>query len=97
MHLDAWPPSIRKLFILPGGATPRTGTTRFGLRNGNEIVLDRPDPLWAIFEPSRIRHALTPGSVARPTIELDIVPALRTSLEPCYAGVNGWYPLFPWV
>ena len=29
-------------------------------------------------------------------IELNIVPARRTSTEPVYLGINNWYPLFPW-
>ena len=53
--------------------------------------------VWTLFENSRVLHAPTPGKVKRPTIELDIVPALRTTTVPNYAGINGWYPLFPWT
>jgi hypothetical protein len=95
-HTDGWPLAIRKIFILPKGATAQTGTTWFELRDGRELVLDEPQPLWLIFENSRVRHALTPGQVPRPTIELNIVPARRTSTEPNNAGINGWYPWFPW-
>lgn len=95
-HFDGWPPAIRKLFILPGGATPQSGTTWFKLRDGGELLLDQPQPIWTIFENSRVEHALTPGKVPRPTIELNIVPARRTSTEPLYVGINNWYPLFPW-
>jgi hypothetical protein len=97
MHFDGWPPSIRKLFILPNGATRRTGTTQFKLRSGDDLVIDEPRPLWTIFENSRVQHALVPGEVARPTIELNIVPARKTSTEPFYCGINNWYPLFPWA
>jgi hypothetical protein len=96
MHYDGWPPSIRKLFILPAGATPRTGTAWFRLRDGRETLLDEPRPLWSIFENSRVLQALTPCKVPRPTIELNIVPALRTSTDPAYVGINAWYPRFPW-
>lgn len=95
-HYDGWPASIRKLFILPAGATPRTGTTWFRLRDGREILLDEPRPLWCVFENSRVLHALTPGKVPRPTIELNLVPARKTSTAPAYVGVNAWYPRFPW-
>jgi hypothetical protein len=95
-HLDGWPPAIRKLFILPAGATPRTGTTWFRMRDGRETLLDEARPLWSMFENSRVLHALTPGKVPRPTIELNLVPARKTSTDPAYVGINAWYPRFPW-
>jgi hypothetical protein len=95
-HYDGWPPSIRKLFILPAGATPRTGTSWFRLRDGMETLLDEQRPLWSIFENSRVLHALTPGKMPRPTIELNIVPARRTPTDPAYVGINAWYSRFPW-
>lgn len=97
MHFDGWPRSIRKLFILPKGATRRTGTTRFKLRTGDDLVIDEPNPFWMVFENSRVQHALVPGEISRPTIELNIVPARKTSTEPFYCGINNWYPFFPWV
>ncbi len=85
------------MFILPQGATPRLGTTWFTRRDGREITIDEPGPVWTLFENSRVLHAPTPGKLKRPTVELDIVPALRTTTVPKYAGINGWYPLFPWT
>jgi hypothetical protein len=96
-HYDGWPLAIRKLFILPNGATPRTGSTWFRLRDGSELVVDEPRPIWMLFENSQILHALVPGEVPRPTIELNLVPARRTSTEPLNAGMNCWYPFYPWV
>jgi len=94
-HLDGWPVSMRKLFILPSGATRQSGTTWFRLRNGREIMLESERPIWAIFENSVVDHALVSSEIARPTIEVDFVPASKTSTEPFYAGMNGWYPWFP--
>lgn len=95
-HTDGWPMAIRKLFILPRGATEKTGTTWFELIGGRELLVNEPQPTWMIFENSRVLHALVPGEMPRPTIELNIVPARQTSTRPHYAGLNGWYPLFPW-
>lgn len=94
-HMDGWPPSIRKIFILPGGATAQSGQTWFRLRDGTELLFEHPDPCWVVFENNTVLHAMMPGKGFRPTLELDIVPARQTSTEPCYAGVNGWYPWFP--
>ena len=94
-HVDGWPPSIRKLFILPRGAGASLGSTRFRLRNGKSITLDTRDPVWVIFENSVVRHAPVTGVALRPTLELDIAPSARTSHEPVDAGLAGWYPWFP--
>jgi len=94
-HLDGWPPAIRKMFILPGGASPETGTTWFRLRNGDELLFDHPRPCLLIFENSVVEHGLVSGHAPRPTSELDIVPARKTITEPFYPGLNGWYPWFP--
>jgi hypothetical protein len=95
-HTDGWPLAIKKLFILPNGATPTTGTTWFKLRTGEEITVDSPDPFWMIFENSVCLHALVaPLDGKRPTIEVDLLPSAETNSEPIYAGTNGWYPWFP--
>lgn len=94
-HSDGWPKAIRKIFILPGGASPDSGTTWFRLRDGRELLFNHPSPCWVIFENSVIDHAMTPGKGIRPTIELDIVPAREISTAPVDAGLNGWYPWFP--
>jgi hypothetical protein len=96
-HFDGWPVAIRKVFILPNGATPRTGTTWFRLRDGCELLVDHPEPLWMIFENSQAQHQLVPGAEPRPTIELNLVPARQTSIEPNFVGLNCWYPFYPWV
>jgi hypothetical protein len=94
-HTDGWPKAIRKIFILPAGASPDSGTTWFRLRDGRELLFNHPSPCWVMFENNVVDHAMTPGKGVRPTIELDIVPARRTSAVPVYAGLNGWYPWFP--
>ncbi len=94
-HVDGWPPTIRKLFILPRGAGTPLGTTRFRLRNGKPFTLDTKDPVWVVFENSVVWHAPVTGAQLRPTLELDIVPAAKTSLTPVDAGLAGWYPWFP--
>jgi hypothetical protein len=94
-HLDNWPLAMRKLFILPRGATRRSGTTWFRMRDGKEMMLDSEKPIWAIFENSAVDHSLISSEIGRPTIEVDLVPALETSTDPYYAGINGWYPWFP--
>ena len=94
-HVDGWPPALRKMFILPGGASARSGTTWFRLRDGSELQLDHPSPCMVLFENNVCEHAMMPGPDFRPTIELNLVPARETSLEPVYAGINGWYPWFP--
>jgi hypothetical protein len=94
-HIDGWPPSIRKLFILPRGAGRKLGTTWFRLRNGEEIVLDVEKPIWVLFENSVVWHAPVSSDAQRPTIEVDLLPAPVSSFEPFYAGINGWYPWFP--
>jgi hypothetical protein len=86
---------MRKLFILPQGASKRSGTTWFQLRDGNELVLESDKPIWVIFENSVVLHAPIFSEKLRPTIEFDLLPAMETSLEPFYAGINGWYPWFP--
>jgi hypothetical protein len=94
-HMDGWPPAMRKIFILPKGASSQTGTTWFRLRDGTELLFEHPEPCLLVFENSAVEHCLMPGKVPRPTIELDIVPARKTNAAPVYAGLNGWYPWFP--
>ena len=94
-HVDGWPPAIRKVFILPRGASAQTGTTWFRLRDGSELLFDHPSPCWLMFENNTVEHAMMPGKMLRPTIELDLTPARQTSMDPVYAGLNGWYPWFP--
>jgi hypothetical protein len=94
-HVDGWPVSIRKMFILPRGVGPRSGTTWFRLRDGREVTLSSEGPIWAVFENSVVWHAPISAQEMRPTIEFDFVPARETSFEPYYAGTNGWYPWFP--
>jgi len=95
-HKDGWPLKMKKLFLLPAGATPQTGSTWFRLRTGEEIIIDHPDPLWMIFENSVLEHSVvTPRGGRRPTIEIDLLPAAQTDPTPVDAGVNGWYPWFP--
>jgi hypothetical protein len=94
-HVDGWPTAIRKLFILPLGAGPHLGTTRFRQRDGKEFVLESNNPILVIFENSVVWHAPVTGAAMRPTLELDIVPAKATCLDPVDAGLAGWYPWFP--
>ena len=94
-HTDGWPVAIRKIFILPRGAGPRSGTTWFRLRDGEELTIESDKPIWMIFENSVVLHAPITGQSLRPTIEFDILPARETSLEPVSAGLAGWYPWFP--
>lgn len=94
-HVDGWPVSLRKLFILPQGCGKRSSTTWFRQRNGVEMTLESEKPIWVVFENSVVEHAPISGVALRPTIEFDIVPARETSLVPFYAGLAGWYPTFP--
>ena len=94
-HVDGWPVSIRKMFILPRGVGAKSGTTWFRLRDGREVTLSSDGPIWAVFENSVVWHAPIFAQEMRPTIELDFAPARETSFEPYYAGTNGWYPWFP--
>jgi hypothetical protein len=65
------------------------------MRNGQEVVLDTDQPIWVIFENSVVWHAPVSSESLRPTIELDLLPAAETNLDPFYAGMNGLYPWFP--
>ena len=94
-HVDGWPVSIRKMFVLPRGVGSKSGTTWFRLRDGREVTLSSEGPIWAVFENSVVWHAPIFSEEMRPTIELDFAPARETSFEPYYAGINGWYPWFP--
>jgi len=95
-HLDGWPAGMKKIFILPRGATRELGTTWFRLRNGEEIFIESDKPIWVVFENSGVEHTLvSTATSARPTIEIDLLTATTTSPEPFYAGINGWYPWFP--
>jgi hypothetical protein len=95
-HTDGWPRCLKKLFILPAGATLETGSTWFKQRNGDETILDHAGPLWAMFENSEVLHASVPPKAGgRPTIEIDLGPAVTTSPAIFDAGLNGWYPWFP--
>lgn len=95
-HLDGWPAGMKKLFILPGGATRELGTTWFRLRNGEELVLHSDKPIWLIFENSGVEHTLVSTATSlRPTIEIDLLTSTVTSPDPFYSGINGWYPWFP--
>jgi hypothetical protein len=58
-------------------------------------VLESEKPIWVIFENSVVLHAPICGAALRPTIEFDFLPASRTSLDPVFAGLAGWYPWFP--
>lgn len=94
-HLDGWPPSIRKLFFLPQGASRELGSTWFRCRDGREMVIESSQPLILLFENSVAWHAPRPAQRLRPTIELNIVPAAQTVPQTYYAGLNGFYPWFP--
>jgi hypothetical protein len=94
-HLDGWPVAMRKIFVLPEGCGKRSSTTWFRRRDGHEFTLESDKPIWVLFENSVVLHAPISGVALRPTIEFDIVPARRTSLEVVDAGLGGWYPHFP--
>ncbi|WP_428659165.1 hypothetical protein [Reyranella sp.] len=94
-HLDGWPPSIRKLYFLPQGASRELGSTWFRCRDGRELTVESDRPLILLFENSVAWHAPRPAQKRRPTIELNIVPATKTVPQSYYAGLNGFYPLFP--
>lgn len=95
-HLDGWPAGMKKLFILPSGASRELGTTWFRLKNGEELVLHSDKPIWLIFENSGVEHTLVSTETSlRPTIEVDLLTSNVTSPKPFYPGINGWYPWFP--
>ena len=94
-HLDGWPVAMRKVFVLPQGCGRRSSTTWFRRRDGEEFTLESEKPIWVLFENSVVLHAPISGVSLRPTIELDLVPSRRTSLDPVDAGLGGWYPHFP--
>lgn len=94
-HLDGWPPSVRKIFFLPQGASQELGSTWFRCRDGREIVVESHKPLILLFENSVVWHAPRPAQQKRPTIEINLAPASRTVAKTYYAGLNGFYPWFP--
>jgi hypothetical protein len=94
-HLDGWPPSLRKMFFLPRGASPELGSTWFRRRDGREIVVESSGPVILLVENSVVWHAPRPAQQRRPTIELNLAPAPRTVPQTWYAGLNGFYPWFP--
>jgi hypothetical protein len=94
-HLDGWPPTVRKMFFLPQGATPDLGSTWFRGRDGREIVVDSRRPLVLLFENSIVWHAPRPAQQRRPTIEINLAPSTKTVPQTYYAGLNGLYPWFP--
>jgi len=94
-HLDGWPPSLRKMYFLPRGASRELGSTWFRCRDGREIVVESRRPLILLFENSVVWHAPRPAGQRRPTIEFNLVPAPKTVRQIYYAGLNGSYPWFP--
>ena len=95
-HVDGWPVSIRKMFILPRGVGSKSGTTWFRLRDGRKVTLSSEGPIWAVFENSVVWHAPIFSEEMRPTIEFDFVPARKTSSSPTMrvsmAGIRGFQP-----
>jgi hypothetical protein len=99
VHVDGWPTGLKKLFIYPNGANREIGTTYIRTRSGDEVVLDLPPRSWLLFENSVVMHQAvlpTAKSGNRQTIEIDIAPSLVTDPRLVDAGINGWYPWFPW-
>lgn len=96
VHLDGWPRSIKKLFLMPHGVGKARGSTYLKLHSGKEIVPESDEPAWIIFENSTVPHAaIGPEIGTRLTIEIDLIPTLSTDPSPRYVGINGWYPWFP--
>lgn len=97
LHVDGWPPAIKKLFFYPAGVGKANGTTEFMTPDGHAHFIDGGKGTWALFENSVAKHrpCASELKVPRPTIEIDLVPALSTDTTLVDAGVNGWYPWFP--
>lgn len=96
VHLDGWPRAMKKLFLLPNGVGRERGSTYFVLRTGEKLIVESAAPAWLFFENSVLPHAtVVPKERPRPTIEIDLMPAMVTDPTPVYVGINGWYPLFP--
>lgn len=96
VHTDEWPGAMKKLFILPRGIGREKGSTYLKLRTGEEIIPESEGPTWLIFENGTIPHAaIAPRTAPRPTIEVDLLPAMRTDPTAVFVGTNSWYPWFP--
>ncbi len=95
-HLDRWPLAMKKLFILPWATSKELGTTLFKLKNGETTLVEQPGAGWALFENSCVWHcAIPPETEPRHTIELSLVPALKTDCRLTDTGMNASYPWYP--
>ena len=90
----AWSCSIRKLFLLPRGATREIGTAAGSACATAKSVIESTRPVMVLFGARRVARP-PPGAATTPDDELDLAPAPTTSARAFYAGLNGWYPWFP--
>lgn len=96
-HLDGWPVAIKKIFFYPNGVGESLGSTQIKTKDKKEEIIEGGPGTWVIFENSLVLHQAfsSPSCAPRPTIEIDLVPALVTNTKIDYAGINSWYPWFP--
>lgn len=97
-HVDNWMPAFKKLFFYPNGASRELGSTEITNKQGETLVVEGGPGTWLLFENSLAYHkAYSSISAARrPTIELTLVPAMRTDPTLDYCGAQALHPYFPY-
>jgi hypothetical protein len=95
-HGDGFPVDILKVMAYFTAAGPESGTTELQLADGSSYVVEGPPGTWLLFKNSEIVHrGIPPTQAPRLAVELTLVPALRSNLDPCFAGLNSTYPEHP--
>ena len=96
-HGDGFPPDMLKVMLYLSPAGRESGTTELRLPDGSSLVVDGPAGTWVLFRNSVLIHrGLPPLSGSRLAVEITLVPALRRSVVPVFAGLNATYPEYPW-
>ncbi|MDO8794121.1 MAG: methyltransferase domain-containing protein [Vicinamibacterales bacterium] len=96
-HGDGFPPDMLKVMLYLSPAGRESGTTELRLPDGSSLVVEGPAGTWVLFRNSVLIHrGLPPLSGSRLAVETTLVPALRRSVAPVFAGLNATYPEYPW-
>lgn len=92
-HADAYSSFANKIMVYPAPMNAHNGTLEIYDRQGNLHALETEWPAAVLFDNAQLLHRGRPGKVTRRAIEVQTMPAERTSIEYVYAGQNARGPL----
>lgn len=96
-HRDGLGNGIRKIMLYLTDVDNYYGATTLETKSGT-FKLDGPAGTFLLFDSNDVRHkACLPREGVRRIIEITICKSITYELTGFSAGLNGQYPLFPWL